>query len=75
MLSWCASLSRVTHDAWHRVHATGQPSESWCSRAWRLQDQHLFWRWWVRVFGRDHCARSHRHYWGSTSSPPTGGSP
>lgn len=51
------STSRIMHDVSFR-----DTSESLCSRAWRLQGDSRFWRAWVRVFGRDHCQTSYRHY-------------
>jgi hypothetical protein len=51
------STSRIVHDVSFR-----DTSESLCSRAWRLQGDSRFWRAWVRVFGRDHCQTSYRHY-------------
>lgn len=51
------SSSRIMHDVSFR-----DTSESLCSRAWRLQGSSRFWAGWVRVFGRDHCQKSYRHY-------------
>jgi len=51
--------SRLIHDL-----LFPDTSESLCSRAWRLQRQSRFWLGWTYVFGRGHCQKSHRHYWG-----------
>jgi hypothetical protein len=36
--------------------------ESLCSRGYRLQGKHRFWRAWVVVFGKRHCEASWRYY-------------
>ena len=56
---WVTSLSRVANNC-----LFDGPSESLCSRAWRLRGQSKFWMCWVRVFGRIHCAKSFREYHG-----------
>jgi hypothetical protein len=57
LVSMIQSTSRIVHDVSFR-----DTSESLCSRAWRLHGDNRFWRAWVRVFGRDHCQTSYRHY-------------
>jgi hypothetical protein len=51
-------LSRAIHDLIYK-----DTSESFCSRAWRLQGKSRFWKFWTYVFGRVHCARSFERYW------------
>jgi len=53
------NLSRLTHNT-----IFGDTDESLCSRAWRLQDEHDFWWIWTLIFGREHCRKSFRYYWG-----------
>jgi len=51
-------LSRIAHNVSYR-----DTYESFCSRAWRLQDESYFWVAWTYVFGRRHCAASFKYYW------------
>lgn len=53
------NVSRLTHNLLFR-----DSDESLCSRAWRLQDDHSFWLGWTFIFGREHCRKSFRYYWG-----------
>lgn len=57
-MRWIDDISRLTHSRL-RGH-----DESWCSYAYRHQ-HFLFWRLWVRVWGRDHCQRSWERYHGT----------
>lgn len=49
-------LSRISHRL-----ATGQ-NRSWCARAWENRNTCVFWRLWVRIFGKRHCETSWRRY-------------
>ena len=55
-------LSRITHRL-IRGH-----NVSWCAYAYEHRS-HWFWACWVRLFGRQHCHRSWRHYGGTSRTP------
>lgn len=52
---WICNVSRMIHK-----FLTGR-NESFCSFAYHNQHR-PFWALWVRVFGREHCRKSHSRY-------------
>lgn len=47
----------------HGLFFEDHQHESLCSHAYRLRFQSRFWRFWVWVFGAEHCRKSYEYYW------------